>query len=79
MTHTLTATGDTYSVRNILKDDGWTWDADSKSWSIEVTDDVNSYSGDAGYAVDGCYYGTLRSIAHNLSRRSGRVTVAVTE
>lgn len=36
ITHTLVISGDTYKAREKLKDMGFAWDADSKSWSVGI-------------------------------------------
>jgi hypothetical protein len=77
---TLTVSGDTYRARTWLKDNGYKWDADAKTWSREVVPAVNTLTGAEGFAnANGAYLGTLDGITSTIRchAKSDRITMTV--
>lgn len=56
---TMTVSGETYKAREKMKDEGFSWDANSKSWSREYTQDGDVFRDDMGNDR-----GTMESIRH---------------
>lgn len=66
-TITLTVTGDTYKARTWLKENGWKWDADSKSWSKGgLTQATNVYGVDGFALANGAWIGNIESIRSSI-------------
>ena len=62
-TVTLTVCGDTFKGRTWLKDNGWQWDADNKTWYLTDCELVEGQMGlGLGYSRNGNWIGTLAAI-----------------
>lgn len=67
-TITLTVSGDTYKARTWLKENGWKFNGDSKSWSLSgLVPSVNTMTGDDGFGRNGSYIGSMATIRSRIA------------